>query len=309
MEVYSFDGRAKLRRGVEGWWYVDRRPATPVMGLADGSLATLGPFDGAELELRLARLQEHREVTVTFLFIGPPEALRMSANDGRRWTVLEPIALPPEAVAASPDGARRLAFEMAAGRETWLVEAKLPHSAATLRLRWSAPGAEWSIAQVRVSVSGDAKIADLTVDGSRRRAVVFCATDGVPSHGFVIFEWEDAGRRRTSASAWGFYPEAQANYASLALGLSAPGELRDEFRTGQMTRVAARLVVYADARRFAAARAGLARWRRERTYRLLTRDCVTLLEEVAGELGLRVPRRGVDSLRPAAYLEALIEAN
>ncbi len=183
MEVYSFDGRAKLRRGVEGWWYVDRRPATPVMGLADGSLATLGPFDGAELELRLARLQEHREVTVTFLFIGPPEALRMSANDGRRWTVLEPIALPPEAAAASPDGARRLAFEMAAGRETWLVEAKLPHSAATLRLRWSAPGAEWSIAQVRVSVSGDAKIADLTVDGSRRRAVVFCATDGVPSHG------------------------------------------------------------------------------------------------------------------------------
>lgn len=144
---------------------------------------------------------------------------------------------------------------------------------------------------------------------TERRAVIFYATTGIPSHVFVAFEREDEKVRRSRASAYGFYPAPEVSTAGAALR-RVRGVVKDDILdTHALPRAEQTLVVYVNPRQWSAAQSAMEKWRCNGSYRLLKQDCVTFTEEVARALALRVPPRRWLLTRPADWLSRLREIN
>lgn len=280
-----------LRPGIQARWYVDSRPV-PATAPPDRLLG------GEQLDLRLANLPPHESLKLRFLIrqdsgaTGLPP-VRFAISNGRQWTPLDPP-------------------------ESWVVERTFPHDTPFLRIRWSIPNSSsedagpWSIDSVSVDAITGTKSVDISRVRHRsgeQRAIVFSATRGMPSHGFLVFENEDPAGGKTQIAAYGFYPARTSSFTRLILLRSVPGEIQDDIHNSTLTRVALQLIVYVDRDQFRAAEAVVSRWRCQGRYRLRTRDCVDLMREVSEALGLEVPVRGVLQTRPASYLRDLIAAN
>lgn len=308
----SFGITSFARPPVRAQWFENGRPervASPI----NGELGMLGPFGTEQVDLRLAALPPHRAVRVSFVVLMPFDqetgvrGLQFCFGDGRRWH----ISSEEEAAPSSESTLSPIVYARASGQRAWLVERMFDHESSELRLRWSVPVTDasesWAITNLLIESISDLKTLDLSP--RRQCAVIFAGTDGMPSHGFLIFERESALARRTEVAAYGFYPDPEISTARLVLLRSVPGVMHDELGEHKLTRVRNQLVVYTTASQFEAARAVVEHWRCNARYRLLTRDCVTLTREVSTALGLQVPARGPFRSLPADYLRELINAN
>lgn len=238
---------------------------------------------GGGQELRLGDLPAHSEIVVSFRRTAGG-VLTLSHGDGERWTATE------------TEGER--------GERT---EYRFRHDASRLRLRWSAP-----VSEVAVLGETDTKTIDLArrpAKRGQRRAIVFGGTEGLPSHGFVLFEREDPAARRTTVRGFGFYPDPEAGFLRLITLSRIPGFVGDELLNRKFSRIQQQLVVYVDSEQFDAADLAVARWQCRGVYRLLIQDCVGFTRDVAAAVGLETPPRGLAGMRPSDYIRRLIEAN
>jgi len=237
-----------------------------------------------QIDLRLRGLPAHQRLLISFVPMDSDET-NFGYSDGARWSFVE-------------------FANCATGERT---SCEIPHDGSMLRLRWFGP-----VEDVRVEATSEWKSVDVSRTRPRpgsRRAIIFGGTRGVPSHGFLIFEHEDPRSRQTRVRGFGFYPDAATSFARLVLLRQVPGFVADELLNRKFSHVEEQIVVYVDERQYRAAEAVIGRWQCQGEYRLLLKDCVTLMRDVAAAIGLNAPRRGISGARPADYVRKLIDAN
>jgi len=122
-------------------------------------------------------------------------------------------------------------------------------------------------------------------------------------HAYVVWGVEDNTRQMSYAEAWGLHPDSQLQ--ALTLGM-VPGEMRDD---GLNTSGYNRLIVQVDKSVYDSAHQKMQDWANQRTYQLLTHDCLSFTIDIATIANLNVPdRTGFDNI-PWNYLVSLINAN
>src|SRR6185503_18155915 len=138
--------------------------------------------------------------------------------------------------------------------------------------------------------------------------VVFCSRwDTLPGHAFVVLGKEDAQAMMSTVDAFGYYPETSGN--TKAVLKRVPGVLADEFVRGTLAPTLVRLILKVNKADFDAVKAVRDLWESKGSYKLIERDCVTFVMDVASALGLTVPNRsGFDNI-PWNYVRKLAEAN
>lgn len=339
-EIYrdSFDaGLYHARPGVRARWFANGKPGRRATSIYGSRAHMAGPFASEEVDLLLTNLPAHEAVVVDFTFVLArchdgescgPDRLRLTRSDGVHWSDASeddddalvasgedlslgdlPARTDPGAYLARISGAEN-------ADAAYDIVRRFDHSASVLRLRWRMPisddDEQWGIARLRISAVAASRSLDISGMSKRvrgRSAIMFCATAGVPSHAFVVFEDENAGARQSTVAAFGFYPDPEVSRTRIALLGSVSGLVLDDLRTGPFSRVDQRLIVYVNRRQTAAARAVVGMWKCRASYRLMSRDCVAFTQEIAAALGLSVPERGLFSSRPADYMRLLIEGN
>ncbi len=127
---------------------------------------------------------------------------------------------------------------------------------------------------------------------------------GEVGHAFVVWVTYDRNRRFVSQEARGMHPDAQRAYWRLAVGV--PGGLQDDARENRG--LARRIVVRVNKHAYDRTLRVRGQWQRG-TYRLVSRDCVSFVADVARASGLTAPARTASNSLPVDYLNALWAEN
>ncbi len=134
-------------------------------------------------------------------------------------------------------------------------------------------------------------------------SIVFMARSGIPGHAYVAWSVDSPGEQMCIVKAFGFYP------ASVGKGLvgPVPGAVVDETLKGGMTRGEPLLIVRVTPERYREAEAIRRRWA-SKPFQLTQNDCLSMSQEIARALGLKLPERDRTTL-PFDYIRRLANLN
>jgi hypothetical protein len=146
------------------------------------------------------------------------------------------------------------------------------------------------------------------------RYIVFCSRDSptpnLTGHAFIAYGKDDDSEKVCKIEdAFGAYPKDGK------LGLwTVPGEIASEFLKKkepdkQDLAWSCRLVVKVDDKQFEAAEAVRRKWADRGEYRLVSKDCVAYLNEVAEAIGVTKRPSRSEALLPETYIRKLMEGN
>jgi hypothetical protein len=160
------------------------------------------------------------------------------------------------------------------------------------------------------------KIDIRTASEEDRHFLVFCARDdtatakSMTGHTFLVLGKEDHTARKSSQIAFGLYPKKSgaAEMVKSALG-PVPGKFLDEVMNGSLTASTHRLIVEVNASQYREAMRIRDRWADRGEYRLLQRDCVSFIEEVAKKVGLKTPERKRFDALPERFVAEMMRIN
>jgi len=130
--------------------------------------------------------------------------------------------------------------------------------------------------------------------------VVFCSRGRSPTgHAFVTQGIDDSSAQQCKANAFGFYPLNGKG----VLG-PVPGRIAEEALSTPTTD---RLIVRVNKAQYDNVAKIRKRWETQQ-YRVIERDCVAFISEVAKDLGLKLPDRDA-ALLPQEFVRKMLEIN
>ncbi|WP_437919673.1 hypothetical protein [Sphingobacterium sp. LRF_L2] len=124
-------------------------------------------------------------------------------------------------------------------------------------------------------------------------------------HSFVLWGVEDHRAKISYGNSWGLYPTLENQKEILAFE-KVPGVLKKE---GLIDKNFNKLIVKVDRDRYDATLIEMEKWAKEKSYQLLTKDCLSFTMAIASVAQLKIPsREGFDTI-PWNYLLQLIKEN
>jgi len=148
---------------------------------------------------------------------------------------------------------------------------------------------------------------DLHTQHSKKSFYVVLASRGgsATGHAFVVWGIEDGVRHRTTVRALGLYPDgSSANCSSLVR--TVPGGVLDELQTHSFQAITQELIVRVDQAAYQRSWQVARQWDCRHEFALFSRDCVEFLRAVGQSIDLDMPRRGITSQTPQAYVRGLV---
>lgn len=124
-------------------------------------------------------------------------------------------------------------------------------------------------------------------------------------HSFVVWGIEDRSAKISYGKGWGLYPSDKNAKKMLTLG-KVPGVLKDEgMNDGNFNK----LIVKVDKEIYDSTVMEMEKWSMEKSYQLLTKDCLSFTIAIASAAKLKIPNReGFDTI-PWNYILQLIKNN
>lgn len=151
-----------------------------------------------------------------------------------------------------------------------------------------------------------AKLIDLRKNKSvHDYSIILTGAEGKVGHAFVSWHYHPQNYSTPISEGIGFYAVFDGTHYKLFSGTQ--GEFKDEFKNSNPG-VLLTAVIWVDEGDFYRSKEVMKKWQAKEEYVLLSKDCITFVEDIAKSLNIKTPRRFLAPL-PITYVRTIMEIN